>query len=204
MTAETALIIAIRLIVPLTILRWPLFGGVLALVADALDVVLATLIDLGGLWNYHQLDKYLDTYYLALEVVVAQRWAPLTRWTATGLFGFRAIGVVLFEATDTRSFLFFFPALFENFFLFNAVLLRFYPRYVLTPRRLGVWLAILLVPKMVQEYFLHYQQALDDVVAVDVIEDIARTIIGWLQWLFGLMVLWRWLPRLARVRAPLP
>ena len=181
MTAETLLIVLIRLIVPLTILRWPLFGGVLALVADALDIVLASLIDLGGLWNYHSLDKFLDTYYLGLEVVVAQRWAALPRWTATALFGYRLIGVVLFEVTNVRLFLFFFPALFENFFLFYAALRRFWPDYDLTPKRLAFWLAVLLVPKMVQEYTLHYARWLDDVVAVDVIEDVARTIIDWLK-----------------------
>jgi len=194
MTSETLIIILIRLIVPLTILRWPLAGGLLALAADALDIVLASLIDLGGLWNYHQLDKYLDTYYLALEAVVAQRWQDLPRFAATALFGYRLVGVVLFEVTDIRAFLFFFPALFENFFLFYCVLLRFFPDYELTPRRLGVWLAILLVPKMVQEYVIHYQRWLDDVVAVDVIEDVVKTILDWLQAPFGL-VRWRWLPR---------
>lgn len=186
MTAETLLIIGLRLVIPLTILRWPLLGGVLALIADALDVVLATLVDLGGLWNYHQLDKYLDTYYLALEAIVAQRWETLPRWTATGLFGYRLVGVVLFEITNVRMILFFFPALFENFFLFYAVLLQFFPQYDLTPRRLVMWLAILLVPKMIQEYVIHYQRWLDDVVAVDVIKDIYYEVTGW----FGLTIRW--------------
>ena len=190
MTAETLLIVVLRLILPLTILRWPLAGGILALVADALDIVLASLVDLGGLSNYHQLDKYLDTYYLGLEAIVAQRWLALPRWTATLLFGYRLIGVVLFEATNIRLFLFVFPALFENFFLFYAVLLRFFPDYDLTPRRLAFWLAILLVPKMIQEYVLHYQQWLDDVVAVEVIEDVARTMYGWIGKPFG-AIRWR-------------
>ena len=181
MTAETLIIILIRLIVPLTIFRWPLAGGVLALIADALDIVLATLLDLGGLWNYHNLDKYLDTYYLTIEVIVAQRWEALPRWTATALFGYRVIGVILFEATNIRMFLFFFPSLFENFFLFYAAAQQFFPQYELTERRLALWLAVLLVPKMVQEYFLHYQRALDDVVAVDVIKDISRAIIDWFR-----------------------
>ena len=179
MTAETLLIVVLRVLLPLTILRWPLAGGIVALLADALDIVLASLVDLGGLWQYHNLDKFLDTYYLGLEAIVAQRWTALPRWTATLLFGYRLIGVVLFEATNIRLFLFFFPALFENFFLFYAVLLRFFPEYNLTPRRLAYWLAILLVPKMIQEYVLHYQQWLDDVVAVEVIEDVTRTILGW-------------------------
>ena len=185
MTTETLIIVLIRLIVPLTIFRWPLAGGVLALVADALDIVLASLIDLGGLWSYHSLDKYLDTYYMGIEAVVAQRWAALPRWTATALFGYRLIGVVLFEATNIRLFLFFFPALFENFYLFYAALRRFWPDYDLTPKRLAFWLAVLLVPKMVQEYVIHYARWLDDVVAVDVIEDVARAIINWLKSPFG-------------------
>jgi hypothetical protein len=186
MTPETALIIAIRLILPLSILRWPLVGGIIALVADALDVVLATLLDWGGVWNYHQLDKYLDTYYLALEAIVAQRWESLPRWTATALFGYRLVGVAAFEITDVRGVLLFFPNLFENFFLFYAALLRFFPEYDLTPRRLVMWLAILLVPKMIQEYAIHYKRWLDDVVAVDVIKDIFNEVRSW----FGLVVRW--------------
>lgn len=186
MTPETALIIGIRLILPLSILRWPLVGGIIALVADALDVVLATLLDWGGVWNYHQLDKYLDTYYLALEAIVAQRWESLPRWTATALFGYRLTGVIAFEITDVRIILFFFPNLFENFFLFYAALLRFFPEYDLTPRRLVMWLAILLVPKMIQEYAIHYKRWLDDVVAVDVIKDVVNEVLSW----FGLAVRW--------------
>ncbi len=166
MTPETLIVVLLRLIIPLSILRWPFFGGLAALIADGLDIVLATLLDLGGLWNYHELDKYLDTYYLTLEVIVAQRWEALERWTATALFIYRVIGVLLFESTGNRLFLFYFPALFENFFLFNAGRLRFVPQYELTPRRLVMWLGILLVPKMIQEYAIHYQRWLDDVVAV--------------------------------------
>ncbi len=194
MTSETLIIVLIRLIIPLSIPRWPLLGGILSLVADALDIVLATLLNryahLGGLWDYHQLDKYLDTYYLAIEAGVAQRWASLPRWTATGLFGYRLIGVILFEVTDIRVFLFFFPAVFENFFLFYAALLQFFPQYDLTPRRLGVWLVILLVPKMAQEYVLHYARLLDDVVAVDVIRDISEAIIDWFRDRLGLSIWW--------------
>ncbi len=199
MTAETLIIVLIRLIIPLSIPRWPLLGGVLSLIADALDIVLATLLNryagLDGLWNYHQLDKYLDTYYLAIEVGVAQRWESLPRWTASALFGYRLIGVVLFEVTNIRVFLFFFPAVFENFFLFYAAVLQFVPQYVLTPRRLGVWLVILLIPKLAQEYVLHYARLLDDVVAVDVIKDVSRAIIDWFRDRLGLSV---WRPQLPR------
>ncbi|MGH7535778.1 MAG: hypothetical protein ACREMG_09345, partial [Gemmatimonadales bacterium] len=64
------IVIVLRLVLPLTILRWPLAGGVLALVLDALDVVLVDAIA-GALGEpgefgpfYAQIDKWLDTYYL--------------------------------------------------------------------------------------------------------------------------------------------
>lgn len=185
MLAETLIIVGIRVAVPFTILRWPLVGGILSLVADALDIVLATLLErylhMPGLWNYHHLDKYLDTYYYCFEVVIAQRWQALPRWTATLLFVDRVIGFALFESTNIRVFLFIFPAVFENFYLFYLVLQRYFPTYELTPRRLALWLVILLVPKMVQEYILHYARLLDNVVAVDVISSISHKVIDWFR-----------------------
>ncbi len=181
MWEETLLFVLVRLIVPLVILRWPFGGGVLALATDALDIVMVSLIDWGGVWSYHRLDKYLDSYYLTLEAIVSLRWVALERWTALTLYAYRMVGVVLFEATGVRAMLFFFPALLENFFLFNAGRLQFFPQYELTPRRLAGWLAVLLVPKMVQEYFIHYRRALDDVVAVDVIEDIKDGMLNWFR-----------------------
>jgi hypothetical protein len=42
---------------------------------------------------YAQLDKWLDLYYLALELVVARRWVELMpRRTASVLFPWRLVG----------------------------------------------------------------------------------------------------------------
>ena len=181
MWEETLLIVSIRLIVPLLILRWPFWGGIAAIVADNLDVVLASLVSWGGVWNYHQLDKFLDSYYLTVMAYVSLGWDAPARPVALALYAFRIIGVVLFETTGIRKLLFFFPAILEPFFLFNAARLQFFPQYVLTPARLIVWLVVVSTPKMVQEYFIHYQQALDDIVAVDVIEDVKDAILNWLK-----------------------
>jgi hypothetical protein len=48
MTAGAAIVIGLRLLVPLLIFRWPLIGGIAAMMADTLDVVLIELIGLGG------------------------------------------------------------------------------------------------------------------------------------------------------------
>lgn len=160
------LVIALRLVLPLSILRWPLAGGILALVIDAIDVVLVDLLakvfgepgEFGPL--YAQLDKYLDTYYLALEVVVARRWQEVVpRRTAYLLFAWRLIGVILFEITVYRPLLVVFPNLFENYFLYVLVARRWFPRFLARtwPQSLAACL-VLLVPKEVQEYVLHYEE----------------------------------------------
>jgi hypothetical protein len=160
------IVVAIRLIVPLSILRWPIAGGIASMIADALDVVLVDV--LAGLLgeppefgpSYSGLDKLLDTYYLAFELYVALRWQDaMLRWTAVGLFIWRFIGVVLLEVTGQRQWLLVFPNLFENFYLYIAVTMRFAPRLVpKTLARLALVLVVLLVPKEIQEYVLHYAQ----------------------------------------------
>ena len=153
------IVVLIRLAVPVSIFRWPLAGGLASMLLDALDVVLVELVGLGGFDNYAALDKGLDMYYLSFELIVSLRWAPLVRWTSVALFAYRALGVVLFEVTQERVFLFIFPNLFENFYVGYLLLLRFAPRFVPTPPRLVALLAVLLVPKLAQEYMLHYAEA---------------------------------------------
>ena len=194
MTASTFTIIAIRLVVPLSIFRWPFVGALLSIGADLFDIVLATLLVRylhgGEVWHYHQLDKYLDTYYLAVEAIVAQRWEALPRWTETGLFAYRLVGVVLFETTGIRVFLFFFPAICDVFFPFYAGLQQYLPEYELTPRRLAFWLVVLAIPKMFQEYTIHYARWLDNIVAVDVVTSVSRHIIDWFRDRFRPIVGW--------------
>ena len=161
------IVIGLRLVVPLAIPRWPLAGGLLAMLVDAFDVVLVDAIAYGigqpsefGAF-YPQLDKYFDTYYLALELFVALRWPEsLLRQAAGYLFVWRLAGVVAFEATGHRPLLLIFPNLFELFFLYVLIARRWVP--VLLPRtlvQLVVVLGALLVPKLAQEWILHWEQA---------------------------------------------
>ena len=156
------IIILLRLIVPLLILRRPLVGGIAAMLLDGLDVVLIELIPGGSFGDhYHTIDKILDSYYLTLELIVALRWKnPYARRPAVFLFAYRAIGVVLFELTERRIMLFLFPNLFENWWLYVLIVERFWPK--LSPhsvKTVAIPLILLLVPKMVQEYVLHFAEA---------------------------------------------
>jgi hypothetical protein len=161
MSAGIAIILAIRLLVPLTIIRWPLAGGLLAVLVDTLDVVIIELMGLGGFGPHYQtLDKAQDLYYLGIEFLVAARWDNRwAKWPALVLYPYRLIGAIAFEITHVRVLLFIFPNLFENWWLYCVIVARFAPRY--GPSSLestAIPLLLLLVPKMGQEYMLHFAE----------------------------------------------
>lgn len=154
-------VILLRLVVPLLILRWPLAGGILAMLLDGADVILVDLFGPGGMGPfYHAIDKYLDLYYLGLELLVSLRWVErLPRLASVALYAYRLIGVIAFELTGVRLLLVFFPNLFENWFIFYLVRCHFFPRLRLdTWPRLLAALGLLYIPKFFQEYILHYRQ----------------------------------------------
>ncbi len=167
MPVAQLLVVAIRLLVPLSIFRWPLAGALASMAVDALDVVLVDSFaralgepgEFGAM--YAQLDKVLDTYYLTIELYVAWHWKEgLLRGTAAILYGWRLVGAILFELTAFHPLLLVFPNLFENFFLYVLIVKRWARRLV--PRtipQLAVVLGVLLAPKLVQEWLLHYEEA---------------------------------------------
>jgi hypothetical protein len=154
-----ALIVLIRLAAGPLILRWPLGGALLCIALDALDVVLIELIGLGGFSNYAALDKALDMYYLSFALLVTLRWEPVARGIAVGLFAWRLLGIALFEITQVRVLLLVFPNVFENFYIAYLALRRFVPRFELTPLRLALLVVLVTIPKLAQEWLLHYQEA---------------------------------------------
>lgn len=162
MTTGQVIIILARIIVPLIILRRPLAGGVIAMLLDALDVVLVELFGPGGMGDhYHTIDKLLDLWYLGLEAWVAWNWtARIPRMVAIGLFTWRVVGVALFEVTNLRWMLFVFPNLFEHWYLFVLIVWKWFPQVKLdTWRRAILWLLVLYIPKLGQEYLLHVSEA---------------------------------------------
>ena len=174
-----AIVLAVRLTAPLAVLRWPFAGALLAIAADTVDILIFQLTEFPR-WGYHPTDKALDVYYIAIEAAVAQRWAALPGATASALFAYRIAGTAIYELTGARTALFVFPNLFEFYFLFYAATLTFRPAYALGGRRNAAWMVALLVPKMGQEYMLHYAKWLDHLVAVDIIRDVFRAVRGWL------------------------
>ncbi len=161
MSLGPLIVISLRLLLPLLIFRFRITGALIAMAADALDVITITFLNKGEFSSYHTTDKYLDMYYLSIEGYVSLAWKnTLARRTSIILFIWRVIGFVLFEFLHIRALLFFFPNLFENFFLFYIFNKKFAKKDLVSSKKsLFVILVILLIPKLAQEYFLHVYEA---------------------------------------------
>ncbi len=177
MTAEILVIAAIRIAGSLPVLRWPLAGGILAVLVDLSDLLLRDVLDLGGVGDYQSLDKWLDQVYLATFLVVALRWDGWPRRIAVALYAFRLIGFVAFELTGERALLLLFPNVFELWFLLVAAL---------GAERVGAWsaaryalsLVVLTAAKEAQEWALHGARLFDGISSVEFLDLVWRRLTG--------------------------
>ena len=147
----------IRILAPILILRWPLGGMVVSMLADTLDVVIVATLRTGTFKDYTSLDKLLDTYSLGFAASVSLQWKNrIARHTSIALFTYRLAGVLALALTGYRWVLFLFPNVFEFFYLYHVATLKWF-RAIEVDRcqRLVVALVLLTLMKLVQEYVLH-------------------------------------------------
>jgi hypothetical protein len=176
-TLEVVVIATIRIAGSLPVLRWPLLGGLLAILVDLSDLLLMGVLDLGGVPDYQSLDKWLDQVYLALFIVVALRWTHPARTIAIALYLYRLVGFVLFELSGERALLLVFPNVFEFWFIFVAFVGdRRVARW--SRVQLGATLLILTVLKEIQEWALHGARLFDSISALDAIDLVWQRLTG--------------------------
>lgn len=176
MTLEVLVIAVVRIAGSLPVLRWPLAGGLLAILIDLSDLLLRDTLDLGGVPDYQSLDKWLDQVYMACFLAVALRWNGLERTVAVALYVYRLIGFLAFEATGERTLLFLFPNVFEPWFLVVAAVHHFRPGFKWSRSAFGATFVALLGVKEVQEWALHVGRVFDGFSSLDAL--------GWI---------WRWI-----------
>ena len=151
----------------LLVLRWPFWGGVVAVACDLLDLLLFNLFVVYAGWpgfdGYQAFDKWVDQVYLAAFLVVAVRdFASGPRLVAVALYLFRLVGFAAFEAGwAPREALILFPNVFELWFLAVAFTMRYRPAFAWTPARSAAALGVLLGVKLVQEWALHVARLFD-------------------------------------------
>lgn len=160
-TPEEALAGGLKLAAAFPVLRWPLAGAILSILADGLDVVVMNYVDLGGggIRDYHAFDKATDLFALATFFVVSLSWHGRDRAVALALFALRVVGVALFELTGWRGALILMPNLFETWFLYVCMRNVWLPRG--SSRARGFLLGGLVAFKLVQESVVHGAQLLD-------------------------------------------
>lgn len=146
-----------RLLIPLTILRWPFWGTALSAAVDMLDYQFLHPAS-AAMTEYQVLDKVLDTYYLGVAALTSLSWKDsLAKKISIFSFLYRLVGVILFTVTQFRPFLLIFPNFFENFFFFYHIY-RFFAkreRLFLTKTIFLIIVPAILLPKLFQEYFIH-------------------------------------------------
>ncbi len=172
MTLEHVVVGLARIAGSLPVLRWAFVGGIIAVLVDFSDLFMMNLLDLGGLKNYQAFDKWVDQVYMLTFLAVALRWKGPARSIAIGLYVYRLVGFVVFEAAGERAVLLLFPNVFEFWFLFVASLPHWRPGFAYTPRNLALVGSILVALKVFQEYVLHYAKWLDDFTAVEAVQAI--------------------------------
>ena len=178
MTLEVLVIGAIRVLGSLPVLRWPLGGGILAVVVDLADLLLRDVLDLGGTPDYQAFDKWVDQVYLGAFLVVALRWSGPERSIAVGLYLFRLVGFIAFEVTGQRDLLLYFPNVFELWFLSVAAVHRFRPGYTWRPVATAVLLVVLVAIKEVHEWALHGARLFDGISSLDFLDRIRNLLRG--------------------------
>jgi len=155
-------VVLVRLLVPFSILRWPFAGVLLSIAADAFDITALRAFGWGFLneASYQAVDKVFDMYYLSFAFYVSLKWKDLlAKKISVILFIWRFIGVIAFEITHFRKLLFFAPNIFENFYILAAGIPKIFPKFRLDSRKkLAAILLVAGVPKIVQEYVLHFME----------------------------------------------
>ena len=146
-------------------LRWPLPGFFIAILGDLGDLFLLHFI--GQDWSYQTLDKWFDLFYMVAFLIVVLRWPQPVKGVALALFLFRMVGFTAFEVTHWRPILIFFPNVFEFWFLAVILLQRWRPAYLFTMPGIVVWLALLTIAKLGQEYALHVGKWFDGFTIMD-------------------------------------
>lgn len=182
MTLEEFIIAVARITGSLFVLRWAFVGGIIAVLVDFSDLFMKNLLDFGGVRDYQAFDKWLDQVYQATFLIVALRWKGVARRVAVVLFVYRLAGFVIFEVFADRLLLFFFPNVFEFWFLFVASLRHWRPRFRYSRRNVTIALLALTAAKLFQEYVLHVGKWLDGFTAVEAVERLWDTFTGPFTW----------------------
>lgn len=149
-----AVIVGMKVVLPLLMPRFPFAAGWANFVLDSVDGDLLVALGLPDA-TYQPIDKAADWLSYVLMVVAARSW-PIRR-AALALFALRSVGQAAFFITGDERVFFLFPNFLEPLFLAYATI-RAFARAdapsVYARHRLMVW-AIVVLYKLQDEWVTH-------------------------------------------------
>jgi len=151
---------ALRILTALPILRFPFVSLLVALEVDKWDWYWLDAGHRGAEFEsfYNRWDKVLDQFVLAMAAAVASGWRDRRmRGLALAAFAWRTLGVVAYLATERGWLLVVFPNVFQTLFLMYLVYYLLSGRPLMLRSHPAALVALLaaLVPKVIEEYFIH-------------------------------------------------
>jgi hypothetical protein len=163
MRADTVFVVVVllRFTIPLFIPKFPLPAILAALVLDAADQTIFSMVTDDPLPGYQAYDKALDVYYQAIAYITTMRtWRdPVAFQISRFLYLYRLIGVTLFELSHARWVLLVFPNTFEYFFIaYEFVRTRWNPLRMSATALVGMAAFIWIFIKLPQEWWIHVAQ----------------------------------------------
>ncbi len=149
-----------RLLVPITILRWPLFGVAASIFVDFHDYYYLSQSGF-NMSHYQTWDKVMDIYYLSFAAYVALSWKEtLAKKIAIFAYLLRLVGVGLEIFFVNEGLLFFFPNFFESFLVFYLLYKKFRRQDLFLSNNVTIIVVLsLLLPKLLQEFSMHLVKA---------------------------------------------
>ena len=151
------LLVAGRLLLPLLIPRYPLWGILTCMILDSADQSILQAFGIDSP-RYQSYDKALDIYYLAIAYLSTMRnWENMAAFQISRvLFYLRLVGALAFELSGARWLLFIFPNAFEPFFVYYEIVRRRGNPMLLTRNAIVVVVAIIwFVLKLPHEWWIH-------------------------------------------------
>ncbi len=149
----------VRLLVPILILFFPLWGMFASMFADINDWNIIGIDTAQKNAIYQNWDKALDAYSFLFVVWIVRKWEDVwARRVALGFFVYRMVGDAVFWITGWRPTLFIFPNVFENFVILCLIIFGLSKKKQLNFDLIEkiIMLVVLIIPKMIHEYFQHF------------------------------------------------
>lgn len=179
----------IRISAASIIFKWPFFGILLSALLDGYDWDFLHTSRGFNYETYQIWDKAMDTAYLTVALLTIGNWKDrFAKKIAIFLYTFRINGTILYFIFQIKPFLFFFPNIFENFFIWYLIFIKISKNPTVSKSRL-VWLVVILcisIPKIIHEYVMHVRNVqlwyLFDFNFIDKTSEVLRQYMNWMGW----------------------